>query len=81
MIKKNGVNFMIFMSEKQKKINDLYTQLRDLKEGKKVLENAMHNNYYNKDVYSGLYEKLKKLMMKINYVKAEIELERKNGKE
>ena len=70
---------MMFMSEKQKKINDLYSKLKDLKEGKRVLENAMHHNYYNRKIYSGLYNKLKKLNLQIEEVKLEIAREKKNG--
>ena len=70
---------MMFMSEKQKKINDLYSKLKDLQEGKRVLENAMHHNYYNREIYSGLYNKLKKLNLQIEEVKLEIAREKKNG--
>lgn len=63
---------MIFISEKQKKINDMYSRLQNLKECKKIIERAMHNNYYNRPVYDRLFIKLKKVIAQINELKQEI---------
>ena len=63
---------MVFMSEKDKKLNELYSKLNDLKEGKRILENAMHHNFYNKEIYNSLFLKLNKINQKIKEVKAEL---------
>lgn len=69
---------MIVTNEKRKKIDELYAQLQDLKEGKKVLENAMHRCFYNKDQYHNLFAKLEKQIQKINVVKKELAKEKLN---
>jgi len=63
---------MIFMTEKDQKLNELYSKLNDLKEGKRILENAMHHNFYNKEIYNSLFLKLNKINQKIKEVKAEL---------
>ena len=63
---------MIFVSEEQKKINDLYSRLQDLKEGKKILERAMHNNFYNRTIYDQLFHKLDKVNAQIKVIKIEL---------
>ena len=68
---------MILLSEKQKKINELYKQLEDLKEGKKILERAMHYNFYNREIYDKLFLKLNKLNDKIRATKEELAKEKK----
>ena len=67
---------MIFISEEQKNLNALYSKLQDLQEGKRIIEKAMHNNYYNRTVYSNLYEKLNKIKFKIKIVKRQIAKEK-----
>ena len=67
---------MIFEDEKQRKINDLYTRLQDLKEGKKILESAMHKNFYNRPIYDQLFHKLDKIIVQINQTKKELAKEK-----
>ena len=69
---------MVFSNEHIKKLNKLYKQLNDLKEGKKVLERAMHNCFYHKDQYNNLFLKLNDLNKKIKEVKQEIIKEKKD---
>lgn len=68
---------MIFVNEEQMKINSLYAKLQDLKECKKVLERAMHNNYYNRPVYDKLFAKLKNINAEIKLLKQLIIKEKK----
>lgn len=68
---------MMFVNEEQMKINSLYAKLQDLKECKKVLERAMHNNYYNRAVYDQLFVKLKKINSEIKILKQVIIKEKK----
>ena len=68
---------MVYLSEKQKRINELYLKLNDLKEGKKVLERAMHNCFYHKDHYNNLFLKLNNLNDKIKETQKEIIKEKK----
>lgn len=70
---------MMFVSEEQMKINSLYAKLQDLKECKKVLERAMHNNYYNRPVYDKLFAKLKNINIQIKELKMEIIKEKKEN--
>lgn len=67
---------MMFVTEEQKKLNELYSKLQNLLEGKKFLEKAMHNNYYNKTIYSNLYEKFHQINTKIKIIKREIAREK-----
>lgn len=68
---------MIFLNEHQKKLNELYDQLSDLKEGKKIIENTMHSNFYNRGAYQHLFDKLLVINEKIKQTKIEIQKERK----
>lgn len=68
---------MIFLNEHEKKIKELYAKLSDLKQGKKVLENAMHRAFYNKPVHQRLFEKLNKLNETIKQTKEELEREKR----
>ena len=47
----------------------LYQQLEDLKEAKKILYSAIHNNFYNEMVRQGLYLKVAKVNKKIDYIR------------
>lgn len=69
---------MIFLNEHKKKINELYNQLQDLKEGRKVLERAMHHNFYNKTIYNKLFEKLTLQNEKIKQIQKEITKEKED---
>ena len=68
---------MLFISEKQKKIDELYNKLKDRQEAKKIIESAMHHNYYNRAVYDGLFKKLHKVLDEIEQIKKELAAERK----
>lgn len=68
---------MIFLNEHEKRIKELYSKLSDLKQGKKVLENAMHRAFYNKPVHQRLFEKLNKLNETIKQTKEELEREKR----
>ena len=68
---------MIFQNEKQKKINDLYKQLYDLKLGKKVLKNAIDNNFYNRVNRDKLFIKMDRMNFKIKMVKKQIAKEKR----
>ena len=69
---------MIFLDEHKKKINQLYKELGDLKEGKRVLERAMHHSFYNRTNYDRLFLKLNKLNEKIKATKEAITKEKEN---
>lgn len=72
---------MTFISEEQKRLNALYDKLKDLNEGKKILERAMHHSYFNKSIYNNLFDKLNKINVQIKSVKREIAKEKlKNEK-
>ena len=71
---------MIFLDEHKIKINELYNQLEDLKEGKKVLERAMHHSFYNREIYDRLFLKLDKLNEKIRVTKEELAKEKEYEK-
>lgn len=70
--------------DKFKDNRSLYQQLEDLKEAKKILYSAIHNNFYNSVIRQGLYEKVKKVDKKINniryLIKKEKELNEKRPK-
>lgn len=68
---------MIFLNEHKTKINQLYDELENLKEGKKILERAMHNNFYNRTNYDRLFQKLNKLNEKIKLTKEELAKEKR----
>ena len=68
---------MIFLNEHKTKINALYKELEDLKEGKRILEKAMNNNFYNRTIYDRLFIKLNKVNDKIKATKEELEKEKK----
>lgn len=65
------------MDKKFKEQRSLYQQLEDLKEAKKILYSAIHNNFYNDMVRQGLYEKVAKVNKKIDYIKYLMKKERK----
>ena len=67
----------MFLNEQERKIKDLYTKLSNLKEGKRILENAMHRAFYNKPVYQKLFDKLNKINSQIKQTKKELEEEKK----
>lgn len=67
---------MMFLNEQEKKIKELYRKLSDLREGKRVLENAMHRAFYNKPVHQRLFEKLNKLNEIIRQTKEELKREK-----
>lgn len=67
---------MVFLTEKDKRINKLYSELKDLQEGRKVLESAMHKNFYNRELYNQLYLKLNELKDKIEKKKMELNEEK-----
>ena len=66
----------MFLTKETNKINKLYSELKDLQEGKKILESAMHNNFYNRKVYYALFSKLNKQIEKINEKKEELKKEK-----
>lgn len=68
----------MFFIEHNKKLNDLYTQLEDLKEARRVIQNAIHNNFYNRTVADGLYNKLQIVNERIKKLRLEIKEEKKN---
>lgn len=68
---------MIYLNEEQKKLENLYSKLQNLKEGKKLIERAMHYNYYNREMYSSLFIKLNKVTTQIAQIKKEINEEKK----
>ena len=68
---------MIFSDERQKRINELYEQLFDLYEGKRVLGNAIHNNFYNRTNRDRLYIKMDRLNFKIKMLKKQIAKEKR----
>lgn len=55
----------------------LYQQLEDLKEAKKILYSAIHNNFYNEMVRQGLYLKVAKVNKKIDYIRYLMRKEKK----
>ena len=55
----------------------LYQQLEDLKEAKKILYSAIHNNFYNEMVRQGLYLKVAKVNKKIDYIRYLMKKEKK----
>ena len=55
----------------------LYQQLEDLKEAKKILYSAIHNNFYNEMVRQGLYVKVAKVNKKIDYIRYLMKKEKK----
>ena len=55
----------------------LYQQLEDLKEAKKILYSAIHNNFYNDMIRQGLYVKVAKVNKKIDYIKYLMKKEKK----
>ena len=55
----------------------LYQQLEDLKEAKKILYSAIHNNFYNEMVRQGLYAKVAKVNKKIDYIRYLMKKEKK----
>ena len=67
---------MMFLNEEERKIKELYTKLSDLKEGKRILENAMHRAFYNKPVYQKLFDKLNKINQQIKITKKELQKEK-----
>lgn len=67
---------MIFISEEQKNLNALYSKLRDLNDGKKIIEKAMHYNYYNRTIYDGLFHKLNNVNSQIKSTRREIAKEK-----
>lgn len=68
---------MILKSEQQKKIDKLYEELNNLRKGKKILENTMHKNFYNKTYYNHLFTKLDKINLKIKLTKKELAKEKR----
>ena len=67
---------MIFLNEHEKRIKELYTKLSDLKQGKKILENAMNKCFYNRPLHQKLFEKLKKINDQIKTTKEELQKEK-----
>lgn len=63
--------------DKFKDNRSLYQQLEDLKEAKKILYSAIHNNFYNDMVRQGLYEKVAKVNKKMDYIRYLIKKEKK----
>ena len=55
----------------------LYQQLEDLKEAKKILYSAIHNNFYNEMIRQGLYLKVEKVNKKIDYIRYLMKKEKK----
>lgn len=58
----------------------LYQQMEDLKEAKKILYSAIHNNFYNDMLRHGLYEKVNKINKKIDCIKYLMKKEAKEQK-
>lgn len=56
---------------------NLYEQLEDLKEAKKILYSAIHNNFYNDMIRQGLYVKVAKVNKKIEYIRYLMKKEKK----
>ena len=67
---------MVFLTKENAKINQLYSELQDLYKGKKILENAMHKSFYNREIYNQLFLKLNKLNAKIKEKKIELKKEK-----
>ncbi|MGN1301524.1 MAG: hypothetical protein ACI4U9_03260 [Clostridia bacterium] len=65
------------MSYKFEDNRSLYQQLEDLKEAKKILYSAIHNNFYNDSIRQGLYEKVMKVNKKMDYIRYLIKKEKK----
>ena len=63
--------------DKFKDNRSLYQQLEDLKEAKKILYSAIHNNFYNEMVRQGLYTKVAVVNKKIDYIKYLMRKEKK----
>ena len=63
--------------DKFKDNRSLYQQLEDLKEAKKILYSAIHNNFYNDMIRQGLYVKVAKVNKKIEYIKYLMKKEKK----
>lgn len=63
--------------DKFKDNRSLYQQLEDLKEAKKILYSAIHNNFYNEMVRQGLYTKVEKVNKKIDYIRYLMKKEKK----
>lgn len=68
---------MIYLNEHQKKLDELYTRLTDLKQAKRLIENCMHQKFYERDEYARLFKKLDKVNYQIKEVKKELEQEKK----
>ena len=69
---------MIFINEHARKIDELYRKLQELRQGKRILESAMHNCFYNKTVYNRLFDKLDIQNQKIKEVKKELAKEKRD---
>ena len=67
---------MIFLTKENEKINQLYSELQDLQQGKRILENAMHRSFYNRELYDKLFRKLNKQLEKIREKKEELRKEK-----
>ena len=63
--------------DKFKDNRSLYQQLEDLKEAKKILYSAIHNNFYNDMIRQGLYVKVAKVNKKIEYIRYLMKKEKK----
>ena len=63
--------------DKFKDNRSLYQQLEDLKEAKKILYSAIHNNFYNEMIRQGLYLKVEKVNKKIDYIRYLMKKEKK----
>lgn len=63
--------------DKYKDNRSLYQQLEDLKEAKKILYSAIHNNFYNEMVRQGLYLKVAQVNKKIDYIRYLMKKEKK----
>lgn len=68
----------MYSTEHHKKLTNLYNELEKLKEAKKVIQDAIHYNFYNKTVTHGLYDRIETINKKIKFVRAQIEQETKN---
>ena len=72
------------MNNNLKETRSLYQQLEDLKEAKKILYSAIHNNFYNDMIRQGLYEKVDKVNKQIKNIrylmKKEKEMNEKRSK-
>lgn len=71
---------MIFKDEHQKKIDELYEQLYNLKLGKQVLKGAIDNNFYNRVNRDNLFIKMEKMNFKIKMVQKQIAKEKREYK-